>query len=50
MAVVFSADSSTINVQVLQDTTNFSASLTASEINEIWSQTRSNLVSHFAVT
>jgi hypothetical protein len=50
MAVVFSANSGTIDVQVLQDTTNFSDSLTANEINEILSQTPPNLVSHFAVT
>jgi hypothetical protein len=50
IAVVFSASSSTINLQVLPDNTNFSTSMTASEINGMCSQTPSNLVSHFSVT
>ena len=50
LAVVFSSATSTIHIQVLPDSTNFSASLAASTVNDMCSTGDGNHVSHFAVT
>lgn len=48
-AVIFSAASSTISIQVLPDTTVFSETMAGSVINDMCAETSENLVSHFAI-
>ncbi len=50
LAIVFSSQTSTIHIQVLSDDTEFSASLAASDINNMCTADSGNVVSHFAVS
>lgn len=50
MAVIFSATSSTIHIQVLEDSTEFAQSLTGSDIDGLCSAVSANHVSLFAVS
>ena len=50
LAVVFSSSSSTISIQVLPNTTNFSSVITAGEIEAMCSLSSDNLVSLFTIS
>jgi len=50
LAVVFSSASNIIHVQVLPANTEFAATLTASQINEMCQTTPDDQVSHFNIT
>lgn len=49
VAVVFNASSSTINLQVLDDSTVFTEDLAAATLNQMCSESADNMISHFAI-